>query len=90
MESAARLYHTGAARPARHALDGLTQWSLWAAREKMNAKEFHEEFLKLVKHNYENMKKKWDKNVQRAVEASADDLWPNVEKVLAESGAPPK
>lgn len=90
MEAAARLYHTGQARPARHALDGLTQWALWAAREKMNAKEFHKEFLELVKRNYEIQKRKWDKNVQRQVEASADDLWPNVEKVLAESGGAPK
>lgn len=87
MEAAARLYHTGAATPPGHALDGLTQWSLWAAREKLNAKKFREEFLKLVKRNHEVQKKKWNKDVQRAAEASADALWPAVEKVLAESGA---
>ncbi|HEV2022152.1 MAG TPA: hypothetical protein VGQ94_06445, partial [Terriglobales bacterium] len=78
------------ARPGVHPLDSLTQWSLWASREKMDAKKFREEYVGLGKKNYEIMKKKWDKNVQRAVEASADDLWPNVEKVLAESGGAPK
>lgn len=86
MESAARLYHTGQASAAGHSLDGLTQWALWAAREKMSAKKFQEEYVGLGKKNYEILKKKWDKNVQRAVEASAASLWPSVEKVLAESG----
>jgi hypothetical protein len=90
MESAARLYHTGQARPARHSLDAMTQWALWASREKMDAKKFREEYVGLGKKNYEIMKKKWDKNVQREAEALADDLWPNVEKVLAESGGAPK
>ena len=90
MESAARLYHTGQARPSTHPLDSLTQWSLWASREKMDAKEFRKEFVALVKRNHEIMKKKWDKNVQRAAEASADDLWTSVEKVLAESGGAPR
>ena len=90
MGSAARLYHTGQARPARHALDGMTQWALWASREKMDAKKFREEYVGLGKKNYEIMKKKWDKNVQREAEALADDLWPSVEKVLAESGGAPK
>lgn len=85
MEAAARLYHTGAARPTQHSLDSLTQWSLWASREKLDAKEFRKEFVGLVKRNYEVLKKKWTKEVQRAVDASVDDLWPNVEKVLAES-----
>jgi len=51
---------------------------LWA-----NARQY----LKLVKRNHEVQKKKWNKDVQRAAEASADHLWPAVEKVLAESGA---
>jgi len=86
MEAPARLYHSGAAKPAGHSLDGLTQWALWAAREKMNAKKFREEYVGLGKKNSEILKKKWDKNVQRQAEASADALWLNVEKVLAESG----
>jgi len=86
MESAARLYHTGQARPNTHPLDSLTQWSLWASREKMDAKEFHKEFVGLVKRNHEILKRKWDKSVERAAEASADELWTSVEKVLAESG----
>lgn len=87
MEVAARLYHSGAAHPARHNLDALTQWSLWASREKMDAKKFREEYIGLGKENYKKLKKKWDDNVERAAEGFVDDLWPSVEKVLAESGA---
>ena len=54
----------------------------------MDAKKFREEYVGLGKKNYEIMKKKWDKNVQRDAEALADDLWSSVAKVLAESGAP--
>lgn len=90
MEAAARLYHTGAAHPTQHSLDSLTQWSLWASREKMDAKEFRKEFVGLVKRNYEILKKKWTKEVERAVDAAVDDLWSNVEKVLAESSAGPQ
>ena len=86
MEAAARLYHTGQARPARHGLDALTQWALWASREKMDAKKFREEYIGLGKKNYKALKKKWDKNVERAAEGFVDDLWPSVEKVVAESG----
>ena len=86
MEAAARLYHTGEAKPARHGLDALTQWSLWASREKLDAKQFREEYIGLGKKNYKALKKKWDKNVERVAEGFVDDLWPSVEKVVAESG----
>ena len=90
MEAAARLYHSGEARPARFSLDGVTQWALWAAREKMDAKRFREEYVGLGKKNYKALKKKWDDKVERGVEAQADELWPSVAKVLAASGGAPK
>lgn len=90
MDAAARIYHSGEASESGHSLDGLTQWSLWAAREKMDAKKFREEYVGQGKKNYEILKKKWDKDAQRRIEASAVNLWPSVEKVLTESGAPPK
>ena len=65
-----------------HSLDSIVQWSLWASREKMNAKEFREEFFKLVKKNYEGQKKKFDKNAKATTEKMVDDLWPLVQKVL--------
>lgn len=86
METAARLYHSGQAVSDRP-LDSLTQWSLWASRERMDSKKFREEFVKLVKTNYEKQKRKWDKNIERQVESEAGELWASVDKVLAESDA---
>jgi hypothetical protein len=90
MESAAKLYHAGEVTGGGHSLDGLTQWSLWANREKMDAKKFKEEYVGLGKKNYDIQKKKLTKDIQRQMEASAANLWPSVEKVLKESGEAPK
>jgi FecR-like protein len=65
-----------------HGVDQIAQWTLWAFREKMDAKRFKEEFTNLVHKNYDAQKKKWDKATQHQVEAWADDLWAQADKVL--------
>lgn len=77
-----RLYHSGQIQSSMHGLDAIIQWALWAAREKMNEKSFHDEFFKLVRKNMEARKEKWNKDAERNVEAMEQDLWTNVQKVL--------
>ena len=81
IDVATRLYHTGQIQSSMHGLDAIIQWALWAAREKMNEKSFHEEFFKLVRKNMEARKEKWNKETERNVEAMEQDLWANVQKV---------
>jgi hypothetical protein len=76
-----RLYHTGQIQSSMHGLPTIIQWVLWAFREKMDAKSFHEEFFKLVRKNMEARKEKWNKDTERNVEAMEQDLWTNVQKV---------
>lgn len=83
METANKLFFTGQVRSQMSSLDSIVQWSLWASREKLDAKEFREQFTNLVKKNYENQKKKFDKDAKSNTEATAQDLWGAVEKVLA-------
>jgi hypothetical protein len=82
METANKLAAMRQLGSQMHTLDSIVQWSLWASREKMNAKEFREEFFKLVEKNYEGQKKKFDKNAKANTEKMVSDLWPLVQKVL--------
>jgi antitoxin component of MazEF toxin-antitoxin module len=83
MEAANKLAALRQLGSQMHTLDSIVQWSLWAAREKMNAKDFREEFFKLVQKNYEGQKKKFDKDAKANTDKMVKDLWPLVEKVLA-------
>jgi len=65
-----------------HGLDDIIQWSLWAKIEKMDEKEFMQQYMNLVHKNYEARKMKWDKNAQAMVETSGKDLWKMVQAVL--------
>lgn len=85
MEKAHQLYNARQIGSQLHSLDSIVQWSLWASREGMNAKKFHEEFFDLVEKNYKGMNKKWDKDAKASTERMAQDLWGAVEKVLAAS-----
>jgi hypothetical protein len=83
MQRALELYYTRQLPSAAgHQFDSILQWSLWAKIEKMAQKEFMEEFTKLVHKNYEAKKQKWDKEAQKKVEASGQDLWKLVQIVL--------
>ena len=83
MQRALELYYTRQLPSAAgHQFDSILQWSLWAKIEKMAQKEFMEEFTKLVHKNYEAKKMKWDKDAQKKVEASGQDLWKLVQIVL--------
>lgn len=83
METAYKLFFTGQVRSQMHSLDTIAQWSIWASREGMNAKEFQKQFAELVEKNYKNQKKKYDKQAKAQTQAMAADLWSAVEKVLA-------
>jgi FecR-like protein len=63
-------------------LDSLTQWSLWAALEDLNEKDFFEEFTKLVHKNFDAQKKKWDKAAQQQTEKSAREMWDLMQRIL--------
>jgi hypothetical protein len=63
-------------------VDGIIQWSLWVRIEKLKEKEFKEEMTKIAHKNVEAQKKKWDKQTEKAVEASANDLWHIVDTIL--------
>lgn len=83
LQRALELYYTRQLPSAAgHQFDSILQWSLWAKIEKMAQKEFMEEFTKLVHKNYEAKKMKWDKDAQKKVEASGQDLWKLVQIVL--------
>lgn len=82
IDATTQLYHSGQITSTMHGLDGIIQWAVWASREKMNEKSFHEEFFKLVRKNMEARKEKWNKDTERKVEALEQDLWTNVQKVL--------
>jgi hypothetical protein len=69
--------------PPGQTMDGLVQWLLWKNIEGLDEKKFHEEFVGLVKRNYEAQKKKWDKDAEHEVERMEKDLWNNIEKVRA-------
>lgn len=70
-----------------HNVDSVIQWSLWASLEGMDQKKFHEEYFKLVRKNYEAKKMKWDKDAERMIEASAVELWSDVQRVLGTKGS---
>lgn len=83
LKRALELYQTRQLQsPLGHGLDSVIQWSLWAKIEKLGQKEFMEEFTKIVHKNYEAKKQKWDKETQKKVEASGQDLWKLVQIVL--------
>jgi len=85
MEAANKLAAMRQLGSQMHTLDSIVQWSLWAAREKMDAKKFREEFFNLVEKNYEGQKKKFDKQAKANTDNMVKDLWPLVQKVLAAS-----
>ena len=65
-----------------HGIDSIIQWSLWAKIEKMGEKEFMDEFMKLVHKNYEAKKQKWNKDAEKQVRTSGQELWKLVQAVL--------
>lgn len=67
---------------AGHGLDSIIQWSLWAKLEKMDQKEFVDAYEKLVKKNFEAKNQKIDKETERRVKDSEQDLWNLVQVVL--------
>lgn len=83
IEAANKMFFNRQIASQIHSLDNIVQWSLWASREKMDAKKFREEFFDLVKKNYEGQKKKFDKDAKASTDRMAKDLWDAVEKVLA-------
>jgi len=68
--------------PPNLSLDNIVQWMLWAHIEQMNEKRFRDEFIDLVKKNYEAHKQKWDKEAEKRTEQMAQDCWMTVQKVL--------
>ncbi len=76
------LRQTGQLPLAHQTLDGVIQWSLWTRLEGMDEKKFREEYFKLVRKNYDAQKKKWDKDAERLIETSAQELWGHVRTVL--------
>ena len=84
MEAATKMFFSGQGPPPNLAgLDSLAQWSLWASREGLtDPKKFSEEYVGLVKRNYEAQNKKFDKKTKEQVENVAQQFWPYVEKVL--------
>ncbi|HTK94481.1 MAG TPA: FecR family protein [Terriglobales bacterium] len=84
MEAATKMFFSGQGPPPNLAgLDSLAQWSLWASREGLtDPKKFSEEYVGLVKRNYEAQNKKFDKKTKEQVENVAQQFWPFVEKVL--------
>jgi FecR protein len=69
--------------PPGQPMDTLIQWSLWASIEGMNKDKLHDEYFTLMKKNYAAMNKKFDKDAEQQVESQSQNLWTNVDKVLA-------
>lgn len=69
--------------PPGQSMDTLIQWSLWTSIEGMNKDKFHKEYFTLLKKDYAAMNKKWDKDAEQQVESQSQNLWTNVDKVLA-------
>jgi FecR protein len=67
--------------PPTETLDGAIQWTLWASRENMSQKDFHEQYTNLVEHNYEAKKQKIDKALKEKIERSGQDLWTLVQTI---------
>jgi hypothetical protein len=67
---------------AGHGLDSIVQWSLWTRIEKMDQKDFAEAYEKLVKKNFEAKNQKIDKETEKRVKDSEQDLWKLVQVVL--------
>jgi len=83
LERTLRLWQTHQlATDKGQSLDSIIQWSLWARIEKMGPKEFMDAYMKLVHKNYEAKKEKWNKDTEKIVEASGQDLWKMVQLVL--------
>jgi hypothetical protein len=76
------MLESGQIHPGSLSVDGIIQWSLWVHIEKLKEKEFNEELTKIARKNVEAQKKKWDKQTERAVEASARELWQIVDAIL--------
>jgi hypothetical protein len=72
--------------PSGQSMDDLVQWLLWKSIEGLSEKAFKDEVLRLIKINYENQKKKWDKNTEHEAERVAQNLWDNVQKVINAKG----
>jgi hypothetical protein len=83
MERTLQLFMTKQLRsPMGHGLDAIVQWALWAKIEKMGEKEFMDEFTKLAHKNYVARNQKWDKDAQKRVADSRQELWKLVQVVL--------
>jgi hypothetical protein len=77
-----QMLQSGQIHPGSLSVDGIIQWSLWVHIEKLKEKEFTEELTKIARKNVEAQKKKWDKQTEKAVEASARELWHIVDTIL--------
>jgi hypothetical protein len=82
LQRALQLWRTGQIDLKGQAIDSVIQWALWATIEKMSEDEFMKAYMGLVRKNYENQKKKWDKDVETRMQASGEDLWRLVHVVL--------